>query len=245
MMEKTLRVLGSEGGGHSHSHSHSHSVEETTSHSSAIEIPRGSGELKVRKEKKEHKEEEERSSHNGPSKLSAYLNLFGDFVHNMYVPYLSGFFPHRVAHLNVPALTASRMSVLSPRFDALRAIQIDHSLEHGSFLLLEPSDRSYDHARLLRTRDSPRDRGLLDLDSEWVHQETGHAVSIYNRYRCLRESDRNALTFIRTHAHHSSVSSPLGLNERPLDWVRSIFPDPVCFWTGDAYDDYLVVLDRT
>lgn len=91
MMEKTLRVLGSEGEGHSHSHSHSHSVGGSTSHSSGIELSRGNGELKARKEKKEHNEEEdqdqekERSSQNGPSRLSAYLNLFGDFVHNMSV----------------------------------------------------------------------------------------------------------------------------------------------------------------
>jgi len=87
MMEKTLRVLGSEGEGHSHSHSHSHPIEESISHSSAVEISQGNGELKARKEKKEHKEEEgqeeERSSQSGPSKLSAYLNLFGDFVHNI------------------------------------------------------------------------------------------------------------------------------------------------------------------
>jgi zinc transporter 7 len=90
MMEKTLRVLGSEGDGHSHSHSHSHSVEGSASHSSGVELSHSNGELKARKEKKQDKkeqeQEEERSSQNGPSKLSAYLNLFGDFVHNMYAP---------------------------------------------------------------------------------------------------------------------------------------------------------------
>jgi len=87
MMEKTLRVLGSEGEGHSHSHSHSHSVEGSTSHSSGVEISHGDGELRTRKVKVEHKgeqeKEEERSSQISPSKLSAYLNLFGDFVHNI------------------------------------------------------------------------------------------------------------------------------------------------------------------
>ena len=155
MMEKTLRVLGSEEGGHSHSHSHSHSVEGSTSHSSGIELSRGNGELKARKEKKEPKEEEdreeERSSQNGPSKLSAYLNLFGDFVHNMSVPDCSVFFLYRVAHSNVSALTASRTSVLPPHLDPSHKIQIDpHSLKHGGFLLLQSSDRSYNHARLLR-----------------------------------------------------------------------------------------------
>lgn len=114
-MEKTLRVLGSEGEGHSHSHTHSHSVQGPKSHSSGIELSHGNGELKARKEKKEdeeerEQEEEERSSRNGPSKLSAYLNLFGDFVHNMFVSCYSNFFPRRVAHPNVSALTALRTS---------------------------------------------------------------------------------------------------------------------------------------
>lgn len=108
MMEKTLRVLGSEGG----SHSHSHSAEGSAGHSSGVELSHSSGELKARKEKKpdekEQEKKEERSSQNGPSKLSAYLNLFGDFVHNMYVPYFSVVFLYRVAHSDVSALTASR-----------------------------------------------------------------------------------------------------------------------------------------
>lgn len=122
-MEKTLRVLGSEEGGHSHSHSHSHSVEGSTGHASGVELSHNNGELKVRKEKKLDKkdqdqdQDEERSSQNGPSKLSAYLNLFGDFVHNMYVPYLSFISLYRVAHSNVSALMASRQSVWPPRFD--------------------------------------------------------------------------------------------------------------------------------
>ena len=120
MMEKTLRVLGSEGGGHTHSHSHSPPVEGSASHASGVELSHNNGELKARKEKKldnkEPEQEEERSSQNGPSKLSAYLNLFGDFVHNMYVPYFSAVFLYRVAHSNVSALTASRKSGLSPSF---------------------------------------------------------------------------------------------------------------------------------
>ena len=122
MMEKTLRVLGSEGEGHSHSHSHSHSVEGSASHTSGVELSHSNGELKARKEKKlgknEPERDEERSSQNGPSKLSAYLNLFGDFVHNMYAPHFSVVCPYRVANSSVSALTASRQSVLAPRFDA-------------------------------------------------------------------------------------------------------------------------------
>ena len=121
MMEKTLRVLASEGGGHSHSHSHSHSVEGSTGHASGVEISHGNGELKPRKEKKEQNEEEvqekERSSQSGPSKLSAYLNLFGDFVHNMSVPFSSVFFLYRATHSNVSELMDSRAP---PRFDPVR-----------------------------------------------------------------------------------------------------------------------------
>lgn len=139
MMEKTLRVLGSEEGGHSHSHSHSHSVEGSASHSSGVEISRRSGELKPRKDKKhdenEKTQDEERSSQNGPSKLSAYLNLFGDFVHNMYVPCFPVALLYRVAHSNVSVLMVLRKGVPPPR--SHDGIQIDsNSLKHGRFLLL-------------------------------------------------------------------------------------------------------------
>ena len=87
MMEKTLRVLsGDEEGGHSHSHSHSHqpAVETSTLQASGIEKGSQNG-LKNRKELKgsSDKASEVVSPSSGPSKLSAYLNLFGDFVHNM------------------------------------------------------------------------------------------------------------------------------------------------------------------
>lgn len=95
-MEKTLRVLSGdeEEGGHSHSHSHSHSIPhkdaEPTSVTSGIEKSSSPNGLKQRREDKTevhgHDAEPEKSSQ-GPSKLSAYLNLFGDFVHNMYAPF--------------------------------------------------------------------------------------------------------------------------------------------------------------
>lgn len=139
MMEKTLRVLGSEEGGHSHSHSHSRPVEGSASHASGVELSHSNGELKARKEKgldkKDQEQVEERSSQNGPSKLSAYLNLFGDFVHNMYVPRFSVVSLYLVAHSNVSALTASRKAAFPPRFDASIRIDCD-SLKHGGFLLL-------------------------------------------------------------------------------------------------------------
>ncbi|THH27861.1 hypothetical protein EUX98_g6317 [Antrodiella citrinella] len=90
IMEKTLRVLGSGGEeGHSHSHSHS-SAQQEESHASAVEVSSADG-LKSRKtngsgaEIEKHDSHDDAAKNNGPSKLSAYLNLFGDFVHNMHV----------------------------------------------------------------------------------------------------------------------------------------------------------------
>lgn len=92
-MEKSLRVLGGdEGESHSHSHSHSHSTNDAASTSGAKKSVSENG-LRSRNEKSKKKEnpsngdvKQTASSASGPSKLSAYLNLFGDFVHNMYVP---------------------------------------------------------------------------------------------------------------------------------------------------------------
>lgn len=94
VMEKTLRVLG--GGddeGHSHSHSHaepSSSVSADSSHASGVHVSPSANGLKSRKGESSKNEdkpssEESHTDIKGPSKLSAYLNLFGDFVHNMYV----------------------------------------------------------------------------------------------------------------------------------------------------------------
>jgi solute carrier family 39 (zinc transporter), member 7 len=89
IMEKTLRVLGGgEEGGHSHSHSHSASNgDASTGHASGVSSNNTDG-LKSRKSQKDGEDaasEEVKLSGGGaqPSKLSAYLNLFGDFVHNM------------------------------------------------------------------------------------------------------------------------------------------------------------------
>ena len=92
-MEKTLRVLGGgeeEGAGHSHSHSHSHtngSAEHTNGHSTAVAAPSTNG-LKSRSSERldTSKSDGNGGAQDAPkqtSKLSAYLNLFGDFVHNM------------------------------------------------------------------------------------------------------------------------------------------------------------------
>lgn len=94
VMEKTLRVLGGGEEGHSHSHSHSHTEPSSGSadsaHASGVHVSTSANELKNRKGDNSKSEDEvaNEESHGdvkGPSKLSAYLNLFGDFVHNMYV----------------------------------------------------------------------------------------------------------------------------------------------------------------
>ncbi|OJA19981.1 hypothetical protein AZE42_04211 [Rhizopogon vesiculosus] len=88
IMEKTLRVLSGEEG-HSHSHGHSHS-EETVNpvKSSGVSTTLSPDGLRSRRSDKsddaDHKETVERiHAATAPSKLSAYLNLFGDFVHNI------------------------------------------------------------------------------------------------------------------------------------------------------------------
>jgi solute carrier family 39 (zinc transporter), member 7 len=91
VMEKTLRVLGGGDDDHSHGHSHSHSAI-PEAHASGVSVSSSKSGLKARKSEKEETDND--SEANGqvqvksgtqPSKLSAYLNLFGDFVHNMYV----------------------------------------------------------------------------------------------------------------------------------------------------------------
>ena len=91
-MEKTLRVLGGGeedgGAGHSHSHSHSHSTDAKAEKASGV-TPSVSQEGLRNRSSDASKADDSSVQHvdhqstNGPSKLSAYLNLFGDFVHNM------------------------------------------------------------------------------------------------------------------------------------------------------------------
>jgi len=87
-MEKTLRVLGAEGHSHDHGDAHAHDHSHSHGESSAVAKPdasglkqRSGGDSKATSEKTAHSHADEHKS--GPSKLSAYLNLFGDFVHNM------------------------------------------------------------------------------------------------------------------------------------------------------------------
>ncbi|EKM58251.1 uncharacterized protein PHACADRAFT_171514 [Phanerochaete carnosa HHB-10118-sp] len=89
IMEKTLRVLGGDND-HAHGHSHSHSAT-PEAHSSAVSVDSRSPEgLKSRRSERASKDDTPESdghvsakSGAQPSKLSAYLNLFGDFVHNI------------------------------------------------------------------------------------------------------------------------------------------------------------------
>ncbi|TFY50801.1 hypothetical protein EVJ58_g10885 [Rhodofomes roseus] len=89
LMEKTLRVLGSgsEDGHAGHSHSHSHGEAKSDGKASGAAKNSASNELRARGSQKEDaapsEEQELEKAGKQPSKLSAYLNLFGDFVHNM------------------------------------------------------------------------------------------------------------------------------------------------------------------
>ncbi|KAF8239607.1 Zinc/iron permease [Tricholoma matsutake] len=86
IMEKTLRVLGNEhsSDGHGHSHSHSHS-EPVVSRASGVDSSIAHHGLRSRDSGKSEGDNSVKHTHtsSGPSKLSAYLNLFGDFVHNI------------------------------------------------------------------------------------------------------------------------------------------------------------------
>jgi zinc transporter 7 len=112
MMEKTLRVLGGgEEGGHSHSHSHSN---ESSGHATGVSGSSTDGLRKRGTGEKTDADEvivTEGASSKGPSKLSAYLNLFGDFVHNMY----SGSFMFTGETLTDAARTDSRWPRRSTR----------------------------------------------------------------------------------------------------------------------------------
>lgn len=88
-MEKTLRVLSGDDEGSGHSHSHSH-VEPKVVKTSGVHPASTSSQGGARARNPERttagsktSEVEPEKRANGPSKLSAYLNLFGDFVHNM------------------------------------------------------------------------------------------------------------------------------------------------------------------
>jgi zinc transporter 7 len=88
MMEKTFRVLGDEDEG-SGSHSHTHTPP-GSGISSAVGIPHSKGELRSRhptdsKDSDSTSTQDEKEVVHKTSKLSAYLNLFGDFTHNMSV----------------------------------------------------------------------------------------------------------------------------------------------------------------
>ncbi|EMD31330.1 hypothetical protein CERSUDRAFT_69441 [Gelatoporia subvermispora B] len=94
VMEKTLRVLGSDEGqsGHSHSHTHSHAEKavDGTGHTSGVSTAVTSDGLRSRNAQgSENLTSADSVEQHAPktgaqtSKLSAYLNLFGDFVHNI------------------------------------------------------------------------------------------------------------------------------------------------------------------
>jgi zinc transporter 7 len=90
-MEKSLRVLSGDerAEGHSHGHSHSHVNTSASAVASGVSITPSSDGLRPRNGEKgggsgQSEQVDLVQTGPGPSKLSAYLNLFGDFVHNMY-----------------------------------------------------------------------------------------------------------------------------------------------------------------
>jgi len=87
-MEKTLRVLGGEDEGAGPSHSHSHTTSPTVVRSSGASSPVTQNGLRSRGSEKSNSSDSAELEHESkqtksPSKMSAYLNLFGDFVHNI------------------------------------------------------------------------------------------------------------------------------------------------------------------
>ncbi|KZT02596.1 Zinc/iron permease [Laetiporus sulphureus 93-53] len=92
LMEKTLRVLGSENGdaGHSHSHVHGEKSAKDAAQASGVSLAASTGEIRSRGSDKSDtlaagspSAHEEEKAAKQTSRLSAYLNLFGDFVHNI------------------------------------------------------------------------------------------------------------------------------------------------------------------
>lgn len=128
-MEKTLRVLGAdseEGGGHSHSHTHTTPGDSSEdSHATGVHVSLSANGLKSRRSDGGQEaagsdgatradERIEAKSTVQPSKLSAYLNLFGDFVHNMCV--YPRCFLSFLLHLLPPPFRVGRFWVL-PEID--------------------------------------------------------------------------------------------------------------------------------
>ncbi|KAJ7745764.1 ZIP-like iron-zinc transporter [Mycena metata] len=87
MMEKTMRVLGGDEDGAGHGHSHSVADADTSAQASGASVNGTGGDgVRARKAGKKGKTAAEAApakSGTGPSKTSAYLNLAGDFVHNI------------------------------------------------------------------------------------------------------------------------------------------------------------------
>lgn len=89
-MEKTLRVLGGgeEDGGPTDSHSHSHVAPAAASSATGVDLLSPQNNLRIRRSSDISTEPKLSTINQAaggprPSKLSAYLNLFGDFVHNI------------------------------------------------------------------------------------------------------------------------------------------------------------------
>lgn len=88
VLDKTMRVLNASAGNEGHSHGHSHSHSHGHSHGESSAVKKADGEVRKRKKGSKKDEDEttpepEQPKVNQSLRLSAYLNLFGDFTHNI------------------------------------------------------------------------------------------------------------------------------------------------------------------
>lgn len=123
VLDKTMRVLNS-GAGHSHSHSHTH--EPSTATTTAL-APSSSGQLKQRKSPEDvvtSAPAVPQPKVNESLRLSAYLNLFGDFTHNI-----------------TDGLSMAASFYVSPQLGAVSAIAtFAHEIPHEVGHRVNPAD---------------------------------------------------------------------------------------------------------
>ena len=218
-LDKTMRVLNasdeSGSGGHSHSHSHHHHAP-VEAVSSALDNKSSSSEgLRQRKEKSEELEvavdEKKGKEVSASLRLSAYLNLFGDFSkRNLFIQDLF------IQHGSDPDL----LVFFSPQYHGRTSrFQLLDRLETNTYelpILLRLWRRPFTQVlslvqsrplqlsvtkSLTRYEQTPSgrlhdrsgthclrrflDRRLLDPHQVGIHEKTSHDLSIHHRYRSV------------------------------------------------------------
>lgn len=168
-----MRVLnaqaGDEGHAHPHSHSHSHSHGSSTAKSTSVDDASDKSGLRSRTkdETSVSPPESKKMDHevNPSLKLSAYLNLFGDFTHNI---------------TDGLAMAASFYS--SPALGAVTTIAtFCHEIPHEVGHTLSLGDQTYRAAAL-----NALDRRLLYPDQVGFHEITSDGIAILHRGRGFR-----------------------------------------------------------